>query len=54
MSRGRSNNPLYAAFVEAGRQAGYPVTEDFNGKQQEGFGFYDTTVVKGQRARFVR
>ena len=42
-------NPLYRAFVEAGRQAGYPVTEDMNGYQQEGFGAMDMTVHKGRR-----
>jgi choline dehydrogenase len=42
-------NPLFHAFVEAGRQAGYPVTEDYNGEQQEGFGAFDMTVWKGRR-----
>lgn len=49
ISRGPRNNPLHGAFVEAGRQAGYPVTEDYNGQQQEGFGPMDMTVYKGQR-----
>ncbi|MBO9403180.1 choline dehydrogenase [Shimia sp. R9_3] len=49
ISRGPRNNPLHAAFVEAGRQAGYPVTDDYNGQQQEGFGPMDMTVYKGQR-----
>ena len=42
-------NPLYGAFVEAGRQAGYPVTADCNGRQQEGFGRMDMTVKGGVR-----
>ncbi len=49
ISRGPRTNPLHAAFVEAGRQAGYPVTEDYNGEQQEGFGPMEMTVHKGQR-----
>jgi len=49
ISRGPRNNPLHGAFVEAGRQAGYPVTDDYNGQQQEGFGPMDMTVYKGQR-----
>ncbi len=49
VSRGPRRNPLYHAFVEAGRQAGYPVTEDYNGHQQEGFGAFDQTVWKGRR-----
>lgn len=48
-SYGPLKNPLYHAFIEAGRQAGYPVTEDVNGYQQEGFGRMDMTVYKGRR-----
>ncbi len=42
-------NPLYRAFIEAGRQAGYPLTEDYNGYQQEGFGRMDMSVRDGVR-----
>ncbi|MEM1373960.1 MAG: GMC family oxidoreductase N-terminal domain-containing protein [Pseudomonadota bacterium] len=49
VSRGKRDNPLTQAFVEAGRQAGYPVTPDYNGAQQEGFGPFDMTVHEGQR-----
>jgi choline dehydrogenase len=42
-------NPLTRAFIEAGGQAGYPITKDYNGEQQEGFGPFDMTVHKGQR-----
>ncbi|WP_108260175.1 choline dehydrogenase [Mangrovicoccus ximenensis] len=49
VTRGPRDNPLHAAFVEAGRQAGYPVTADYNGAQQEGFGPMEQTVWKGQR-----
>jgi choline dehydrogenase len=42
-------NPLYRAFIEAGREAGYPVTEDYNGYQQEGFGAMHMTVRDGVR-----
>ena len=49
VSRGPRDNPLHAAFVEAGQQAGYPVTSDYNGQQQEGFGPMEQTVWKGQR-----
>ncbi len=45
----RSPNPLFRAFVQAGGQAGYPLTEDFNGSQQEGFGRYDFTIKDGRR-----
>ena len=43
-------NPLYRAWIEAGRQAGYPVTDDPNGYQQEGLGRMDMTVGLGRRS----
>ena len=49
VTRGPRTNPLYHAFVEAGRQAGYPVTDDYNGRQQEGFGPFEQTVWQGRR-----
>ena len=49
VSRGPRKNPLYQAFVEAGKQAGYPVTNDYNGEQQEGFGPMEQTVHGGRR-----
>ena len=42
-------NPLYKAFVDAGRQAGYLETADYNGEQQEGFGAMHMTVKDGVR-----
>jgi len=47
--RGLLTNPLHAAWLEAGRQAGYPFTADVNGYQQEGFGYFDMTVGGGRR-----
>jgi choline dehydrogenase len=49
VTRGARRNPLYDAFIEAGRQAGYPITEDYNGRQQEGFGAFEMTVWNGVR-----
>jgi len=42
-------NPLYQAFVDAGVDAGYLATADYNGQQQEGFGPMHMTVKKGVR-----
>lgn len=42
-------NPLYRAFIDAGVQAGYMSTEDYNGRQQEGFGAMHMTVKNGVR-----
>ncbi|MDE1173579.1 MAG: choline dehydrogenase [Parvibaculaceae bacterium] len=46
---GPLNNPLYRAWIEAAKEAGYPETADINGFQQEGFGRMDMTVYKGRR-----
>ncbi len=35
----REQTPLHEAFLAAGREAGYPLTDDMNGYQQEGFGY---------------
>jgi len=49
VTRGPRDNPLHEAFVKSGQQAGYPVTKDYNGQQQEGFGPMEMTVYKGRR-----
>ena len=49
VQRGARANPLYAAFVEAGRQAGFELTDDYNGAKQEGFGPMEQTIRNGQR-----
>jgi choline dehydrogenase-like flavoprotein len=45
----RSPNKYLQAFVDAGREAGYPVNDDFNGAQQEGIGPYQVTHKNGER-----
>ena len=49
VTRGKRDNPLTQAFVKAGEQAGYPVTLDYNGHQQEGFGAMEATIWQGRR-----
>ncbi len=49
VTRGPRKNPLFHAFVEAGRQAGFELTDDYNGEKQEGFGPMEQTVWKGRR-----
>src|SRR5581483_4539824 len=46
---GLLTNPLHEAWLAAGREAGYPVTPDMNGFQQEGLGRMDMTVGGGRR-----
>ncbi len=49
VTRGPRSNPLFAAFIKAGEQAGYPVTPDYNGAAQEGFGAMEATIWQGRR-----
>ena len=43
-------NPLYRAFIDAGVEAGYGETQDYNGYRQEGFGQKFMNVDAGVRA----
>ncbi|WP_042247545.1 choline dehydrogenase [Paracoccus sp. PAMC 22219] len=49
ITRGKRRNPLFNTFIEAGHQAGWPRTDDYNGTQQEGFGPMEATIWKGRR-----
>lgn len=49
VSRGKRENPLYGAFIEAGTQAGFEHTDDYNGEKQEGFGVFEQTIHNGRR-----
>ncbi|HEY4972700.1 MAG TPA: GMC family oxidoreductase N-terminal domain-containing protein, partial [Steroidobacteraceae bacterium] len=46
---GLLSNPLHHAWLQAARQAGYALSDDINGFQQEGFGRLDMTVGGGRR-----
>ncbi|MCA1494742.1 choline dehydrogenase [Ensifer sp. NBAIM29] len=43
-------NQLDQAFLEAGQQAGYPLTNDINGEHQEGVGALQMSVRNGVRS----
>ncbi len=49
ITRGKRDNPLVQAFVDAGIEAGYEATEDYNGEKQEGFGPMEATIHNGER-----
>ncbi len=49
LERGAAMTPLFKAFFEAVQQAGYPLTQDVNGYQQEGFAKFDRNVRGGRR-----
>lgn len=49
VSEPRFRHPLCQAFVKAAQETGLPYNPDFNGKVQEGVGFYQTTTHDGRR-----
>jgi choline dehydrogenase len=54
LERGPATNPLFGAFFDAVQQAGYPITDDVNGYQQEGFAKFDRNVRRGRRLSAAR
>lgn len=44
-----SKPPVHDSFISAAHQAGFPLNNDFNGKNQEGIGYYQVTQINGQR-----
>jgi choline dehydrogenase len=54
LERGPATNPLFGAFFAAAQQAGYPLTSDVNGEQQEGFARFDRNVHRGRRLSAAR
>lgn len=49
VTRTRLESPIAQAWLEAGRQAGFPISADTNGAQPEGFGATDRTIAAGRR-----
>ena len=49
VSDSSTDNPMHKVFLDAAQQAGYPVSPDFNGPQQEGVGVYQVTQRDGER-----
>ena len=50
----RERNPVATRFVEAAREAGFALNDDFNGEEQEGVGFYQVTQRGGERCTVAR
>lgn len=50
----QTGNPFQQYYLDAAKHVGYPITEDFNGPQQEGVGIYQTTQVNGERCSAYR
>lgn len=54
VTRPALDNPLFEAWMEAGRQAGHPIAGDFNGGSVEGVGRLDFTIRDGRRVSTAR
>ena len=50
----RSDNPLQARYLEAAKELGYPILDDFNSAEQEGLGVYQVTHINGERCSTAR
>ncbi|VVD88699.1 Alcohol dehydrogenase [acceptor] [Pandoraea eparura] len=50
----RTINPFSQHYVDAAREAGFPVSDDFNGPHYEGAGIYQVTQKDGQRWNAAR
>ncbi len=46
--------PLNDCFLKGASEAGYPLTDDFNGAQYEGAGYYQFTIRDGERCGVSR
>lgn len=51
---GKTTDPIFPAWIEAGAQAGFPRTSDYNSAQQEGFGRGQYTIRDGRRSSSSR
>lgn len=45
----QTHNPFHQIYLDAARQAGFPINHDFNGASQEGLGIYQVTQQNGER-----
>ena len=50
VNQSQNKNPLFKAFIKSAGEAGYKINPDMNGEEQEGFGMFDITINKGERA----
>jgi choline dehydrogenase-like flavoprotein len=54
VANSRSDNPFHQRFLDAAREAQFPLNDDFNGAQQEGLGLYQLTQINGERCSAAR
>ncbi len=49
VSNSFTDNPMQQVWLEAAKQVGYPLNNDFNGATQEGIGIFQVTQDNGER-----
>ncbi|WP_316179625.1 MULTISPECIES: GMC family oxidoreductase [unclassified Bradyrhizobium] len=49
VNRLRTDNPVHEIFLQAAREAQFPIRDDFNAETQEGLGLYQVTQANGER-----
>ena len=49
-----SDNPLQKKYIQAAKEQGYKILDDFNGAEQEGLGVYQVTHINGERCSAAR
>jgi choline dehydrogenase-like flavoprotein len=54
VSESQSDNPLRQIWLQAAREADFPLNEDFNGETEEGVGLYQVTARNGERSSAAR
>ncbi len=54
VSRLRTDNPFQDYYLQAAKEAGFTLNDDFNGPEQEGIGIYQVTQCEGERCSAYR
>ena len=54
VANSRTDNPFQQRFLDAAREAQFPLNDDFNGARQEGLGLYQLTQIGGERCSAAR
>lgn len=50
----KTKDPIFPAWMQAGKACGYPLNEDYNSGEQEGFGRGQFTIRDGRRSSSAR
>ncbi|WP_353142020.1 GMC family oxidoreductase [Acinetobacter pragensis] len=50
----QSDSPVHQHYIDAAKEQGYAILDDFNGEEQEGLGVYQVTHINGERCSIAR